>query len=145
MQKPTEQDMDKLDRVLRYVNCTRSLWLSLLAGDDYGIEAYIDASYGVHPDGKGHTGVCITLGTGFFYVQSAKQKLVSKSSTEAELIGISDGLSMVLWARNFMLAQGISVGPAVSVAGQPEYNCTGRERKIYFIAYKAHPYSIFLR
>jgi hypothetical protein len=38
---------------------------------------------------------------------------VSKSSTEAELIGISDGLSTVLWVRNFMLAQGITVGPAV--------------------------------
>ena len=113
VQQPTEQDITKLDRVLRYVNSTRDIWLSLSASSNLDIEAYIDASYGVHPDGKGHTGACMTLGTGFFHVQSSKQKLVAKSSTEAELIGVSDGLSMVLWARNFLLAQGVPVGPAL--------------------------------
>ena len=52
------------------------------------------------------------LGKGAFYVASVKQKLVAKSSTEAEIIGVSDGLSEVIWARNFILAQGIAVGPA---------------------------------
>ena len=113
VQAPTQQDWMKLDRALRYLRATRDMWLNLTASDDYNVEAYIDASFGVHPDGKGHTGVCITIGSGFFYVASTKQKLVAKSSTEAELIGVSDGLSQVLWVRNFLLAQGHTVGPAI--------------------------------
>jgi hypothetical protein len=35
-------------------------------------------------------------------VKSSKQKVVSKSSTEAELIAVSDGLSQVLWTRYFL-------------------------------------------
>ena len=38
---------------------------------------------------------------------------MSKSSTEAELIGLSDGLSQVLWVRNFLMSQGYNVGPAI--------------------------------
>jgi hypothetical protein len=53
------------------------------------------------------------LGKGAFYVQSSKQKIVSKSSTESELIAVSDGLSEVIWARNFLLNQGVRLGPAV--------------------------------
>ena len=73
--------------------------------------AYIDASYGTHPDGKSHTGVCMLLGKGAFYVQSCKQKIVSKSSTEAEIVAVSDGISEVIWARNFLLGQGVQLGP----------------------------------
>jgi len=111
--KPTTQDWRKLDRVLKYINSTKDMWLTLSVTEGYEVEAYIDASYGIHPDGKSHTGVCITLGGGFFYVSSTKQNLVSKSSTEAELIGVSDGLSQVLWVRNFLLSQGHNVGPAI--------------------------------
>jgi hypothetical protein len=44
---------------------------------------------------------------------SGKQKLVSKSSTEAELIALSDGLSHVLWASLWLQAQGHDVKPIV--------------------------------
>ena len=60
---PTQEDWKKLERVLRYVNATRNMWLTLSASNDLIIEAYIDASYGVHADGKAHTGVCITVGS----------------------------------------------------------------------------------
>ena len=110
---PTQEDWKKLERTLKYVNGTRNMWLTLSVSDSFSIEAYIDVSYGVHTDGKGHTGVCITIGSGFFYVASTKQKLVAKSSTEAELIGVSDGLSQVLWVRNFLLEQGYTIGPAI--------------------------------
>lgn len=47
------------------------------------------------------------------YVKSSKQKIVTKSSTEAELVGISDALTQVLWTREFLIHHGIPVGPAV--------------------------------
>ena len=113
VQAPTSQDYGKLIRLLKYVNGTRDLWLTLEAEEDWGLFAYIDAAYGQHPDGKSHTGVCMLLGKGAFYVQSSKQRIVSKSSTEAEIVAVSDGLSEVIWARNFLVDQGVPLGPAV--------------------------------
>ena len=36
---------------------------------------------------------------------SSKQKVVSRSSTEAELIGVSDAFTFVMWAKLFFLDQ----------------------------------------
>jgi hypothetical protein len=55
----------------------------------------------------------LTLGGGAVFSKSSKQKLVAKSSTEAELIGLSDGLSHVLWTKNFLQSQGYDTGPAI--------------------------------
>lgn len=38
---------------------------------------------------------------------------MTKSSTEAELVGLSDGASSVLWAREWLLAQGYTLSPTV--------------------------------
>jgi len=46
-------------------------------------------------------------------VRSTKQKIVTKSSTEAELVGLSDTASAAIHLRNFVLAQGYDTGPAV--------------------------------
>ena len=79
------------------------------------VKAYIDAAYGVHTDsGKSHTGCAIVLGdAGALFAKSAKQKIVTKSSTEAELVGLSDTASQAIHLRNFVLAQGYETGPAV--------------------------------
>jgi len=107
---PTEEDWTKLMRVFKYLNGTRELVLTLCGSEGMVIAAYIDAAFAVHNDGKGHTGMTIMMGGGSAYNKSSKQKLVAKSSTEAELIGISDGLSPLLWARNFLEAQGYEMG-----------------------------------
>ena len=39
----------------------------------------------------------------------SKQKLNTRSSTEAELVGINDVLSMILWTRLFLEPQGYKV------------------------------------
>lgn len=114
VKEPTRDDWCKLDRLLRYLNGSRDLGIVLLADEGIAgcVHAYIDASYGVHADAKSHTGTLITLGKGPVFVKSAKQKVVSKSSTEAELIGLSDGASQVLWMREFLIAQGYQVRAA---------------------------------
>src|SRR6185437_2223365 len=112
---PTEQDWNKLLRVGKYLFGTRELALCLGANSDQGItiNSYIDAGFANHRDGKSHTGETITLGKGAVYCKSSKQKLVAKSSTEAELIGLSDGLPHVLWTKNFLQSQGYETGPAM--------------------------------
>ena len=87
-----------------------------LGGDGIGpmtVTAYVDASYGVHWDFKSHTGCMISVTQGPVHVSSRKQGLTTKSSTEAELVGVSDALTQVIWTREFLLAQGYNLGPAV--------------------------------
>jgi hypothetical protein len=108
---PTEEDMEKLARVLRYLQGSVDLIMNLTA-DSVSILAYIDASYGIHIDMRSQSGIVISLGQGPVFAASAKQKLNSKSSTESELIAISDGLSQLLWTRNFLESQGCAVPPA---------------------------------
>lgn len=112
VQEPTENDWEKLERLLKYLNGTKTLGLALSADKDLSVLAYVDASYGVHWDAKSHTGALISLGKGAIYSKSSKQKLVSKSSTEAELIGLSDSFTQAIWTRDFLIEQGYKVGPA---------------------------------
>ena len=113
VQAPTEQDVKKAVRVLRYLYGTQHLGVMIEPDSNFFcVRSYIDASYGVHPDGKSHTGVTISMGKGPIMSKSTKQKLVSKSSTEAELIALSDASSVVIWVRNFLEAQGYKMPPA---------------------------------
>jgi hypothetical protein len=40
---------------------------------------------------------------------SSKQKINTKSSCEAELVGVDDAIPMVLWTQQFLKAQGFEV------------------------------------
>jgi hypothetical protein len=59
---PTEQDWIKLSRLLKYINSTKDFGIVLDADRNVCVLVYVDASYGVHADGKSHTGVVISLG-----------------------------------------------------------------------------------
>jgi hypothetical protein len=111
VQSPDVDDQKKLFRVVRYIRGSQELGLRLKA-DSISILAYVDASYGVHSDMRSHTGAVIGLGKGPIYCKSSVQKLNSTSSTEAELIALSDSTTQVLWTRNFLLELGYDVGPA---------------------------------
>ena len=77
------------------------------ADDTQTIKWYVDASFAVHKDFKSHTGATMTLGEGVLCsVTCLKQKVMSRSSTEAELVGLDDVISKVLWSKLFIEAQG---------------------------------------
>jgi hypothetical protein len=58
---------------------------------------------------KSHTGGVVSFRTGAALSKSSKQKLNTKSSTEAELVGASDYLPHAIWAKKFMEGQGYSI------------------------------------
>ena len=66
---------------------------------------YVDTAFGVHRDMKSHTGMIITMGQGAASSNSTKQKLNTKSSTEAELVGIYDEISLIIWSGYFLSEQ----------------------------------------
>jgi hypothetical protein len=108
--KSTTQDEYKLLRLLEYISGTLHLKYTLGADNLRKLRAWVDASYAVHPDYKSHTGGVMSFGTGGFICKSSKQKLNTKSSTEAELVGASDYLPNILWVKMFMEAQGYPLG-----------------------------------
>jgi hypothetical protein len=112
---PDIDDLAKLRRLLGYIRLTRTRGIVLKVGPSMTVKAYIDAAYGVHQDsGKSHTGCAVVLGdAGPVFSKSAKQKIVTKSSTEAELVGLSDTASQAIHLRNLIIAQGYELGPAV--------------------------------
>ena len=113
VQCSTKFDMIKLERVLKYLNSTRSLGLTLRPKSDLTIYAYVDASYAVHNDMKSQSGMAITLGDGVSLSKSNTQQLNSKSSTEAELIALSDSSGHIIWVRDYLIEQGYKLGTAV--------------------------------
>jgi hypothetical protein len=109
VQAPDQDDYKKLGRVVKYLRGTIDMPLTLEADSSHIIKWWIDASFAVHSDMKSHTGGTMSLGKGATYSTSIKQRLVTKSSTEAELVGVNDVLPQVLWTRYFLEAQGYKV------------------------------------
>ena len=65
----------------------------------------IDAAFANRDEMRSTSGMCVTLGTGYFITTSKVQKLNSKSSTEAEIIAVSDGMKFPLWLADFIQHQ----------------------------------------
>jgi hypothetical protein len=106
---PDEDDWGKLKRVLKYLWGTRHMKLTLTVDNLHTLRWWVDASYGVHWDAKGHTGMMMSLGEGAAMSFSHRHKLNARSSTEAELIGIDDALPCIMWGLYFIEAQGYEV------------------------------------
>ena len=106
LNNPDEDDYKKLTRLVRYLRGTKDLILTLHANNDGIVRWWIDASYAVHDDMKGHTGATLSLGKGGIYSGSWKQRLVARSSMESELVGVYDVLPQVLWTKQFLEEQG---------------------------------------
>jgi hypothetical protein len=104
--KSTVEDEGKLKRVLEYIKGAADLEYELGADQLGSFTTWVDASYATHPDMKSHTGGLISFGTGALMCKSNKQKLNTRSSTEAEVVGASDYLPNTLWVQLFMKAQG---------------------------------------
>jgi hypothetical protein len=95
VQSATEEDRSKLDRVLGYLKGTQDRTLLLRAQSTCVVTAYVDAAFGLHNDSRSHSGVVVFVGGTLAYVSSKKQKCMSKSPTEAELIALTDNLGLL--------------------------------------------------
>jgi hypothetical protein len=113
VKQPDTDDWKKLARVVRYLRGTKELNLTLEADGSGAIKWWIDASFAVHQDMRSHTGITMSLGKGSPFSASTRQRLNTKSSTEAELVGVDDGMSLITWVRRFMTEQGFVVNDNV--------------------------------
>jgi hypothetical protein len=109
VKSPTQSDYKKLTRVIKYLRLT--IFIPLVLGwDGTGRLTWsVDASFAIHKDMRSHTGAVLTMGQGALMSMSLKQKINTKSSTEAELVGVDDAMNFVEWIQLFVEQQIISV------------------------------------
>ena len=106
VKEPDEDDWKKLLRLLKYLKGTKQLYLTLEVDNTGIITWYVDAAFAVHHNMRSHTGGTMTMGKGSVISKSIKQKLNTKSSTEAELVGADDISGQLLLTRYFLQDHG---------------------------------------
>jgi hypothetical protein len=99
VKSPNGSEYRKLTRGIKYLRLT--VYIPLILGwDATGKLTWpVDASFAVHKDMRSHTGAVLTLGQGALMSMSIKQKINTKSSTEAELVGVDDAMNFVEWIQ----------------------------------------------
>ena len=81
----------------------------VLSIDENGeVTTHIDGIHAVHDDGKGHSGLCLTMEQGAMMNVLKKLGLVTTSSTEKEIVSNGERFPKCTWFRCFRLAQGDS-------------------------------------
>ena len=83
--------------LLRYLKHTRAATLCIVRGrdDEVGLRIFSDADFGHHDDRKSFTGYVCMLGQNLVDWRSRKQMLVTTSTTEAELVAMSEATEVL--------------------------------------------------
>jgi hypothetical protein len=103
---PTANDERKLERVLGYLKLTKE-WAKVFDKSPFEcVRTYIDASFAIHPDGKSQSGCAVLLGNTLVHKTCRKQKIITKNSTEAELVALSDHILEGELIEGFVLDMG---------------------------------------
>lgn len=107
--KPNKNDCDALLKLLGYLKSTADYGIRFSKSNstnttDVKVNLYCDASFAIHNDAKSHTGILISLNdtSSPIYSRSIKQKLVTRSSTEAELVSVDEGILIALRIKNIL-------------------------------------------
>jgi hypothetical protein len=106
---PDKDYWSKLVHLMRYIRGTRTMPLILSANGSGILKWWVDASFAVHPNMRGHSGGGLSLGRGFPIVSSNKQKLNTRSSTETKIVGADNFMPAICWTHYFVKAQGYGV------------------------------------
>ena len=103
---PEEDYWGGLNQMMKYINRTLGVNLNLRADSLSVIKLWLDASFATHNDFWGHTGGMMPIGEGDIASGSWKQMINRQSSTNNELIEVTDMVVPVFWTLYFIQGQG---------------------------------------
>jgi len=115
LKNPTVEDWFKMIKIARYLNGTRDLPLRI-TGSSLNLVGSADAAFAVHKDMKSHTGSLLWFGDQNAPILSGsrKQSLVTRSSTEAELVALDSVSHDAVWLRKVLQEMGLAQdGPTI--------------------------------
>jgi hypothetical protein len=103
-------------RCLKYLHTTKRLGLKYHYGSDVNLLVYADADYGgCRETGRSTTGYTILLGGTAICWRSTKQKIVTLSTAEAEIVAASEAARQTIWIRNMLEELGFNQGNATEM------------------------------
>ena len=104
MHDPREPHLAALKRILRYLQGTLSLGLTMRRSSPAGLIVYTDADWAGCPDTRRSTsGYAVFLGDNLVSWSSKRQHMVSRSSAEAEYRVVANGVAEATWLRQLLL------------------------------------------
>jgi hypothetical protein len=104
---PSVDDEKKLERVLGYLKLTK-FWTKVFDKSPFErVRTYINASFAIHSDGKSQSGCVVLLGNTLVHETCRKQKIITRNSTEAELVALSDHIQEGELIEGFVLDIGV--------------------------------------
>jgi hypothetical protein len=110
--KPTEDDLGKAMRVLRYLAGTVSMGLEFRRDVKFHPVIHADASHLLYDSGHGQAGMFITNGSAPVAHRSVKIKMITRSSSESELVCLEDASTYAVWYALLLKDLGVNqVGP----------------------------------
>lgn len=102
--------------VLRYLKGSLNYGLFYSSNTDFNVTGYSDADWGTCMfTGRSLTGWCIFVGNSLVSWKTKKQKVVSKSSAEAEYRSLSQTTSEIAWLDGILQDLGITTTQPISV------------------------------
>jgi len=112
---PNVNDLKAALKTLRYLNSSKEKGILFSKTRQQDLKLSCDAAFNVHCDAKSHTGAVILAGGAPVYYKSSKQKSVSKSSTEAEMIACDTGVDMLLHIAEIAEFMGFGVEYPITI------------------------------
>ena len=103
MNNPTEEHMDAVFRILRYLKMTPGKGLYFKRGSNRSTEIFTDADWaGTITDRRSTSGYCTYVWGNLVTWRSKKQAVVSRSSAEAEFRAMAQGICEGIWLRRLL-------------------------------------------
>ena len=98
MQEPTDQHIEAVKHVFRYLRHTSNYKIHYDGAGQSGLIRYSDADWGENRDNRrSTTGYVFLMADGPVTWTSRMQKTVARSLTEAEYMALSEGCSEIAW------------------------------------------------
>ena len=111
MEKPTEQHLLAVKRILRYVQGTMEYGIQYQSDNKEELMGFVDSDYaGDEDDRKSTSGYVFMNGGGAISWASRKQPIVTLSTTEAEYVSAAAGACQAAWLRNVLEEIGCKQG-----------------------------------
>jgi hypothetical protein len=99
---PSQDDWKKLLKVLGYLKKNPHHNIVFNDKDVDSVEIFVDASFNVHDNTSGHTGIVGKIYGNVVFWKSHKQRIVVKSSTEAELVALDEAATFAVWIMELL-------------------------------------------
>jgi len=105
--RPTINDWNLLVYLIGYLRAFPTLQIIYTSSNQSRsnwnkVELYIDASWCLYSDAKGQSGCILKLFGNTIMFKTSKQTIVTKSSTESEIVAVDDYLPYGIWLMNLL-------------------------------------------